>query len=105
MAKRGHGESGGETIDICSAADISGGVTAELDDYRDWSLFIHVGGAIDITVELSPDGGTTWYEIPESVLSYSATADDVLEIGYSADMIRLTGSNATSTTAQVRGVF
>lgn len=94
-----------ETVSICDAADISGGVTAELSNYSRWTLYIHVAGAIDITVELSPDGGSTWYEIPESALSYSAAADDVLEMGYDATRIRLTGSNATNVTAQVRGVF
>jgi len=95
----------GGTIDIADAEDISGGVTASLANFDRWTLLIHVGGAIDITVEVSPDNGTTWYEIPESVLSYSAATDDVLNLGYDATDIRLTGSNTTSTTAQVRGVF
>jgi len=94
-----------ETVDISDAEDISAGVTAELSNYDRWTLFIHVAGAIDVTVELSPDGGATWYEIPESVLSYGGAADDVMEIGYSATNIRLTGSNATNVSSQVRGVF
>jgi len=95
----------GEIVDIASAEDISGGVTAELSNYDRWTLFIHVAAAVDITVELSPDDGDTWYEIPESVLSYGGAADDALEFGYDATHIRLTGSNTTDTTAQVRGVF
>jgi len=95
----------GETVNVSDAEDISGGVTAELSNYDRWTLYISVAGAIDITVELSPDGGTTWYEIPESPLSYGAAADDAMEIGYSATNLRLTGSNVTNTTAQVRGVF
>jgi len=94
-----------DTVDIASTEDISGGVTGSLSNFDRWTLYINVAGAIDITVELSPDGGTTWYEIPESALSYSAAADDVLEMGYDATRIRLTGSNATNVTAQVRGVF
>jgi len=93
-----------ETVSICDAADISGGVTAELSNYSRWTLYIHVAGAIDITVELSPDGGSTWYEIPESALSYGGATDDALSLGYDATHIRLTGSNTTSTTAQVRGI-
>jgi len=95
----------GETVDVASAEDISGGVTAELSNYNRWTLFIHVAGAIDVTVELSPDGGDTWYESPESPLSYSGTGDDAVEFGYDATDIRLTGSNATNITAQIRGVF
>jgi len=97
-------ENPGEIVDIADG-DISDGVTAELSNYDRWTLFIHVAGAIDITVELSPDGGDTWFEIPESPLSFSAAGDDVNEFGYDATHIRLTGSNTTVTTAQVRGVF
>jgi len=95
----------GETVGIADAEDISGGVEAELSNYDRWTLYVHVAGAIDITVELSPDGGTTWYEIDESPYSYGGVTDDTEEFGYDADRIRLTGSNATNVTAQVRGVF
>jgi len=95
----------GETIGIADAEDISGGVVASLANYDRWTLFIHVAGAIDITVELSPDDKATWYEIPESVLSYGSATDDVLTLGYDGTDIRLTGSNTADTTAQVRGVF
>jgi len=95
----------GETVIIASAEDISGGVTAELSNYDRWTLFVHVADAIDITVELSSDGGDTWFEIPESPLSYSGAADDANDMGYDATHIRLTGSNTTSTTAHIRGVF
>jgi len=95
----------GETINIATAEDISGGVTAPLANYNRWTLFIHVADAIDITVEISPDNGDTWYEIPESPLSYSAATDDVLEVGYDGTDVRLTGSNTTDVTADIRGVY
>jgi len=93
----------GETVSICEAEDISGSVTAPLKNYDRWTLFIHVEGAIDITVELY--SGENWYEIPESPLSYSAAGDDVLETGYDGTQIRLTGSNTTETTSDVRGIY
>ncbi|KXA93021.1 hypothetical protein AKJ64_01590 [candidate division MSBL1 archaeon SCGC-AAA259E17] len=99
------GEDAGETVRIADAEDISGGVTAELACYDRWTLLIHVAGAIDVTVELSPDGKATWYEIDESPYSYGAAGDSTNELGYDATHIRLTGSNATSVTAQIRGVW
>jgi len=95
----------GETVSICEAEDISDGVTASLKNYDGWTLFTRVAGAIDITVELSPDNTDTWYEIPESPLSYTEATDDANEVGYDATDIRLTGSNTTDVTADVRGIY
>jgi len=94
-----------ETVDICADRDISGGVTAELSNYKRWTLYLKAADAIDITVELSPDEGNTWYEVPESPVSFSGAGDRVIEMGYDATHIRLTGSNTTRVTAQIRGVF
>jgi len=95
----------GETVSICEAEDISDGVTASLRNYDGWTLYTHVAGAIDITVELSSDGGDTWYEIPESPLSYSEETDDANVIDYNGTDIRLTGSNTTEVTADVYGIY
>jgi len=95
----------GETITICTNADTSGGVTASLKNFKRWTLYLKVSAAMDITIELSPDGGTTWYEIPESPISFSAAGDDVLEVGYDATHIKLTGSTTDTVTAQIRGVY
>jgi len=95
----------GETVSICDSEDISDGVTASLGNYDGWTLYTHVAGAIDITVELSSDNGDTWYEIPESPLSYSEETDDANVIDYKATDIRLTGSNTTDVTSQIRGIY
>ena len=95
----------GETIEICRDADISGGVEAPLRNFKRWTLYLKVGGAIDIKVELSPDDGNTWFEIPESPISFSSAGDNVIEFGYDATRIRLTGSNTNTVTAIVRGIF
>jgi len=94
----------GEQVDICVDADISGGVTAALDNYLRWTLYLHGAGAVDVAIELSPDG-TRYFVIPESPVTFSAAGDDVLEVGYDATHIRLTGSTSVLVTAQVRGVF
>jgi len=95
----------GETITIANNEDISGGKTAALKNFKRWTLYLKVSAAMDITIELSPDGGTTWYEIPESPISFSAAGDDVLEVGYDATDIKITGSTTDTVTAQIRGVY
>lgn len=104
MARGGRIPEKGETIEICKDADISGGVTKALKNFRRWTLYLKTAGAIDITVELSPDG-STWFKVPESPVSFSAADDDVIEMGYDATHIRLTGSNTTAVTAMIRGVY
>jgi len=95
----------GDTIIICKDADISGGVTVALKNFKRWTLYLKVADAIDITIELSPDGGNTWFIVPESPISFSAAGDDIVEMGYDATHIRLTGSNTNAVTAIIRGVF
>jgi len=95
----------GEKVVVADAEDVSGGVTSYLKNYRRVTFHIHVADAVDITVELSPDGGEHYFEIPESPLSYSAAGDDVNEVGYDANRIRITGSNTTSVTFIARGVY
>ncbi|RLI73912.1 hypothetical protein DRP04_15250 [Archaeoglobales archaeon] len=95
----------GETITICTNADISSGVIASLKNFKRWTLYLKAAAAMDIKIELSPDGGTTWYEIPDSPISFSAAGDDVLEVGYDATHIKLTGSTTDAVTAQIRGVY
>jgi len=95
----------GETITICTDADISDGVVAALKNFKRWTLYLKVADAIDITIELSPDGGSTWFTVPESPISFSAADDDIIEFGYDATHIKLTGSNANAVTAIIRGVF
>lgn len=87
------------------AADISGGVTASPRTNRDHTLYLNTAGAVDVTVELSPDSGDHWYEIAESPITISSATDDVTHIGYSFDTIRLTGSNATNVLAQMHQVM
>ena len=41
----------GETITICTNADISGGVTASLKNFKRWTLYLKVAAAMDITIE------------------------------------------------------
>ena len=100
FAKRG----AAEVVTICESADISGGVEKEVGNYRRWTLYIHAEGAIDVTIKLSPDGAN-WYEPDESPISFSAAGDKVIEMGYDAYKVKLTGSNTTPVTAQIRGVF
>jgi len=89
------------TYTVVTSADISTGVSQSLNAGQSLTIFINVAGVIDITVEVSPDGGTTWYTLDESPYSFSSSGDRVEEIGYRATDIRFTGSNTTNTTIQI----
>jgi len=99
------GATSGEVVTIANNVAINGGVVGVLNNYQRWTLFIYVSAAINITVELSPDGGTNYYDIAESPISFAVAGDGVYEMGYIANRIRLTGSNASLCTIQARGKF
>jgi len=96
---------------LADSEDISDGVEAEIGDVAYLTLYLAVESAIDVTVELSPDGGSTWYEpggaktTPgESPISFDNAATEILSLGYQPTAIRLTGSNNTAVSAQLREV-
>ncbi len=94
-----------ETIVIAMADDISGvGVQSALSNYSSWTLFLKAAAAVDVTIELSPDEGTTWYRVEDDV-ALVAAKDEIIEFGFRANRIRLTGSNAEAVTAHIRGVL
>lgn len=99
------GNRDGETIDLATGIDISGGVNRDLGNYNRWSLYLSVAGAIDITVRLSPNGGANNFLIDESPISFAAAGEKVIEFGYTANHIILVGSNSTNVRAQIRGAY
>jgi len=84
--------------------DISGGVSQEVKDVSSFTVYLSAGSAVDVTVELSPDGGTTWYEPEESPVSIDGSTDGVERISYDCNKLRLTGSDTTPVTAKIREV-
>lgn len=95
--------SGGQAK-LADAENISTGATAETANTASTTLYLHVEGAVDITVEASPDGGETWYVLPESPVQFTAAGDNAVQFGYDFNRIRVTGSNSTAVTAQLREV-
>lgn len=95
---------------IADQADISGGVEADVDDVSSFSVFLKTEGAVNIEIELSPDG-TNWYKPgdadstpDESPVQFNDAGTEIIHMAYDADKIRLTGSNATAVTAQIKEV-
>lgn len=90
---------------LAEAQDVSGdGVQAWTSATRSTTLYLHAAAAVEVEVEVSPDGGSTWYTLPESPVVFGEQGDDAVKIEYDFNRIRLTGSNATNVTAQVREV-
>jgi hypothetical protein len=89
--------------------DISGGVTEPMTgatgDGDSATLYLSTEGVVDVTVEFSPDGGSTWREpSAESPVQFDSAGEDLVHIDYNATDIRLTGSNGTAVDADLRVV-
>ncbi|WP_280585382.1 hypothetical protein [Halorubrum sp. Boch-26] len=86
--------------------DISEGVEATLSTgtgaASSATLFIEVQGAIELTIEFSPDG-STWYEpAAESPIGFDTAGEDVAFIDYDASHLRVTGSNNAAVNLDLR---
>lgn len=95
----------GQTIALADEADISSGVEAALYPFHRWTLYLRAAGEVDVTLELSPDGGATFFTPEESPVKFSQAGDMIIEMGYDATHIRLTGSDGTLITAFIRGLM
>jgi hypothetical protein len=91
--------------ELADTEDISSGVEEPVGNVSAFTLFIEVAGSVNITVEFSPDGGETWYQPRnESPLKFSEANTDLVFVDYVADAVRLTASNSTNVTAELREV-
>jgi len=87
--------------------DISEGVESSLSTGKgspsSATLYIAAEGAMDVTIEFSPDGGSTWYEpADKSPIGFNSAGEDVAYIEYDASQIRVTGSNSTKVNLDLR---
>lgn len=85
------------TNDVVLDGSIETPITQDLVGSGALSLFMSADGAIDITLELSPDG-SHWYEV--DTVEFTEAGDTIYEIGYRGAEIRFTGSNATNVSIQ-----
>jgi len=85
--------------------DISGGVEHVVGNVPAFTVYIHATATINVSIELSPDGGTNWYTLDESPVEMSAAGDTAVHIKYNATHIRLTGSTGDPVKVQIREVM
>lgn len=95
---------------VADQADISTGVEADIDDVSSFSVYIKTEGQVNVEIELSPDG-TNWYKPgdadstpDESPVQFNDAGTEIISMAYDADRIRLTGSNTTAVTVQIKEV-
>lgn len=84
--------------------DISGGVEAAVGDVSSLTLYLSAAGAVTVTVKASPDGGETWFALPESPVEFTEADDDAILINYDMNRIELSGSDGTDVQAILREV-
>lgn len=96
---------------IADNVDISGGANffiplGEENRWRNTSLYIRTAGAIDITLELSPEnsGSPDFFEPAESPLVFTDAGENIFEIDFTWKGIQLTGSNTNLVTAKLKGL-
>lgn len=96
----------GTTRDLTDGAeDLQTGREKVVGNVPEFTIYLSADGAVEVSVHLSPDGGSTWYEAPESPVKFAAAGDEMVHIKYNCDRVRLTTNNATGVQAQVREVM
>lgn len=92
-------DSEGNIYEVANSQDISAGITEDLNNNDDLTIFISTDDAIDITVEFSANG-TDWftYQDDDDDFVFAGAGDRIFEINFKAPHIRFTGSNTTLTT-------
>mgnify|MGYP000046422347 CR=1 FL=1 len=85
---------GATTTELASADDISGGVSTSISK-RNYTVYLENTGASssDVTISYSPDGGNTYFDDPNGVITVSSGSTEMVEIGYEATNIQVTASN------------
>ncbi|WP_058365231.1 hypothetical protein [Haloparvum sedimenti] len=75
-----------------------------LGDPSSATLYVATEGAVELTVEFSPDGGTNWFEPndPELPLKFDSAGDDVVLMDFNASDVRVTASDATGVKLALR---
>jgi len=98
-------EDSGATVAVAENEDASGGKTATLQNFKIFTLYLTVTAACTVTVELSPDGGSTWFEEPGSPYVFGAAGTQFIDLPYAATSIKVTSTTADPITAIGRGVL
>lgn len=99
------GREGGHGL-LADAENISGsGVEAKTSNTESTTLYLSVDGAVNISVEVSPDGGEHWYVLPESPVKFSGSEDNAIRFAYDFNRLRVSSDDAgVGVTAQIREV-
>jgi len=98
-------EDSGATVTIADGEDASGGLTATLQNFKIFTLYLTVTAACTVTVELSPDDAVTWFEEPSSPYVFGAAGTQFIDLPYAATSIKVTSTTADPITAIGRGVL
>ena len=97
----------GETTIICTDTDISGeGIQQFIKNFINWTIYFKANDAVEITVELSPDEGTTWFEMPGTFSIPGGGGSDWINGQYLVvNAIKLSANNTEGVTAILRGIY
>lgn len=90
-----------QLYDIAVSEDASSGIEDNLLEKPavGGTLYVHTTAAMDITIEVSPDGGQNFYSL--NTKTTSGAEDIVFNINEVFDSIKITGSTPDTITAQL----
>jgi hypothetical protein len=102
---------GGSTLDVAvgsvsttlaDSSDISGGVSASVSS-SSFALLISGTGGDTLKIEVSPDGGTSWYETDESHagITINSNGEQTIQVEYSCTAVRVTNESTALTTVEM----
>lgn len=97
------GRGAGETA-LANGDDLTGGVEAAIADVQSFTVYLSVDGAVNVDVRASPDGGDSWYSLPEGPVRFESAGDEAIHVRYNMTDLKLVASNDTAVTAQIRQV-
>lgn len=95
---------------LADAEAIDGsGVEQAVGNVGSFTVYLKAQDDTTVTIELSPDGGESWYEMSESpvemtVATAESETDATVHFNYNASRLRLTADTAATVDAQVREV-
>lgn len=98
------GRGSGEAM-LADGDDLTDAVDARIADVQSFTVYLSVDGEVEIEVSASPDGGDSWYTLPESPVRFAAAGEDAIHVRYNMTHLRLQSNDGgVDVTAQIRQV-
>jgi hypothetical protein len=97
------GRGAGEAM-LADGEDLTDPVEAAIADVQSFTVYLRADGEVNVDVEASPDGGDSWFSLPEAPVRFAAAGEEAIHIRYNMTDLRLSADSDVPVTAQLRQV-